>query len=300
MSGKERMLSVVVAAVAGTPRLFEKLGGAEAQRALDRCKTRMTRGIDGCRGRIVQDSRDQITAVFNAPDDACQASIAMQRRVADLPPVSGIQLGIRVGFEHGMVTEEDARLLGSSASTAELLAGLAVSGQVLIGGTTLALLSPKLRLSARRLEPEPTDKLAFGSQVFEVLWRDEPLRAKAANAAVVPPVVEKGRDLRLCVRYGGCVKLLDNHRSSVVMGRDAGCEIVVSDPRASRSHARIDRRGEQFVLSDLSTNGTFVTVTGEREVFLRREAFVLRGSGIISFAASANSPTADVAEFEHL
>ncbi|HNH93222.1 FHA domain-containing protein, partial [Accumulibacter sp.] len=78
------------------------------------------------------------------------------------------------------------------------------------------------------------------------------------------------------------------------------CEIPVRDRRASRHHARIERRDDQFVLSDLSTNGTFVTIKGEPELFLRREAFVLRGSGIISFAASASTQDADIAEFEHL
>jgi adenylate cyclase len=78
------------------------------------------------------------------------------------------------------------------------------------------------------------------------------------------------------------------------------CEITVHNRRASRNHARIERRGSHFVLTDLSTNGTFVTVNGEQELFLRHEQFILRGRGVISFAASAGSPTADIAEFEHL
>jgi adenylate cyclase len=84
------------------------------------------------------------------------------------------------------------------------------------------------------------------------------------------------------------------------MGRDANCEITIRDRRASRKHARSSGEASHFVLSDLSTNGTFVTVNGEQELFLRHEEFVLRGSGIIAFAASASSPSADIAEFEHL
>jgi adenylate cyclase len=134
-------------------------------------------------------------------------------------------------------------------------------------------------------------------QVFEVPWLDP---RTAAAPVVIAPRVAAERDLRLCVRYGGDVKLLDKQRPSLVMGRDAACEINVRDRRASRRHARIERRGEHFVLRDLSTNGTFVTVSGERELFLRHEEFVLRGSGIISFASSASNPNADIAEFEHL
>jgi predicted component of type VI protein secretion system len=84
----------------------------------------------------------------------------------------------------------------------------------------------------------------------------------------------------------------------VVIGRDTASQITVHDRRVSRQHARIERVGDYFVLSDLSTNGTFVTLAGEPELLLKREEFILRGSGIIVFAASANHPATDVVEFE--
>jgi len=118
--------------------------------------------------------------------------------------------------------------------------------------------------------------------------------------AAPAPATVKERSVRLCLRYGGQVKLLDKNRPRVLLGRDSSCEITIRDRRASRNHARIERRGEHFVLSDLSTNGTYVTVNGEPELFLRCEEFVLRGSGTIAFASSANSPAADIAEYEHL
>ncbi len=115
-----------------------------------------------------------------------------------------------------------------------------------------------------------------------------------------PSAAPSERDPRLCLRYAGQVKLLDRLRPKLLMGRDSGCDVTVRDRRASRHHARIERRGDFFVLSDLSTNGTFVTISGGPELLVRREEFVLRGSGIISFAASASSPGADIAEFEYL
>ena len=57
MSSKERTLSVVVAVVDETPRLFEKLGGAEALHAIERCMKRMLRGIDGFHGCVVRSRR---------------------------------------------------------------------------------------------------------------------------------------------------------------------------------------------------------------------------------------------------
>jgi class 3 adenylate cyclase len=298
MSSTEKMFSVLFAAVTGSSQLFDKLRGTEALHAVDRCMKRMTRGIDGFHGRIVKARRDDLTALFGNANDACQAAIAMQRRTADLPPVSGIQLAIRVGLHHGPVIEEGGEILGDCVNTAEWLVGLAAPGQILTSAPTQASLSAHLESSTRLLESASTKDLPAERQVFEVLW-SEP-RTEAPRVVIESPVPTRERELRLCIRYGHFVKLLDKHRTSVVIGRDAGCEIAVHNRRASRSHARIERRGEHFVLIDLSTNGTFVTINGEQELFLRHDQFVLRGRGVISFAASAGSAAADIAEFEHL
>jgi hypothetical protein len=143
----------------------------------------------------------------------------------------------------------------------------------------------------RRPCSSPVGKQPAGCEheVFEVLWLEARSTASKTLVASPAPLPPRDGDLRLCVRYGGQVKCSTRREPSVDMGRDANCAITIRDRRASRKHATIERRGEHFVLSDLSTNGTFVTINGENELFLRHEDFVLRGSGIIAFAASASS-----------
>jgi len=299
MSSKERMRSIVFVAVAGSQRLFEKLGGTEALHAVDRCMKRMRRGIDGFHGQIMKAGRDDLAAIFANANDACQAAIAMQRRVADLPPVSGVQLAIKVGFHQGAAIEEMGEFLGECVNTAESLAGLASAGQVLTNSATWALLSPHLQSSARLLNNLSIPGQPAERQVFEVLWREH-----ASNAAKVIvdhlQVPVKEQELRLCIRYGRFVTVLDKQRTRLLMGRDVSCEIAIHDRRASRNHALIERRGEHFVIKDTSTNGTFVTINGEPELLLKHDELVLHGSGVIAFAAPMGSPGADIAEFEHL
>ena len=53
----------------------------------------------------------------------------------------------------------------------------------------------------------------------------------------------------------------------MLVGRDEGADIRVDEPLVSRAHARIERRGEEYVVQDLgSTNLTRVNgeVVGER------------------------------------
>jgi hypothetical protein len=87
--------------------IVRKTGRPKPLHAVERCMKRMARGVEGFRGRIVRraSATNSRRSSTNA-DDACQAAIAMQRRVADLPPVSGVQLAIRVGFHHGPVRED--------------------------------------------------------------------------------------------------------------------------------------------------------------------------------------------------
>lgn len=82
------------------------------------------------------------------------------------------------------------------------------------------------------------------------------------------------------------------------MGRDAACDLVIHDRRASRHHASIERRGNQVVLIDRSTNGTYVMIDGLPEHFLKQSECILRGKGVILFAASSSNPDGECAEFE--
>ncbi len=286
MNDAPHSLSVLFATVSGNARLHEKLGGAETLRAVERCRKRMERAIDGFGGRIVKAAGDEVMAVFNLADEAFQAAVEMQQRVADLPPVSGVKLAIRIGFSHGPVSESADGLTGETVKTAALLAGLAQPEQVLTSVQARGFLSPAMRRSTRALET-----LAANGAVYELVAPD----ASAPAAKLSTP-----QGTRLCLRYGGRDVNLDDGKQVIQMGRDAESDVVINDRRASRNHAQIERRGDRIMLIDTSTNGTFITLPGQPELFVRHEECVLHGKGVISFAASASSPDADCAEFEQL
>ncbi len=99
----------------------------------------------------------------------------------------------------------------------------------------------------------------------------------------------------LSLQHAGQVLELDY--DNIVLGRDAQCNVVISDRNASRQHARIERRRDKFFLVDQSTNGTFVVSQNEPEVVLRREELMLRGNGRIGFGHSVNLPDTDTVAF---
>ena len=301
MPAKERDLSVLFADVSGSARLYEKFGDNAALQAVDRCLKRIERAVTGHRGRVVKTIGDEVMAVFESVDDAFQAAIEMQQSVSDLPLVAGIKLAIRVGFQHGPVIEEHEMgrgdVFGDCVNMAARLAGLAKPAQILIASQTQSALTNQLQLSTRDLAQMSVRGKSGEIHVFEVVWQTSADLTMVGSSA---PTRMGGQGAQLRVSYAGEVILLGDLKTTMNMGRDTACEVAVRDRRASRNHARIERRGEKFVLIDQSTNGTFVTFTGEPELFLRREEVVLHGSGSICFAAPAASGDADCAEFEHL
>jgi adenylate cyclase len=300
MSGNERELAVLFADVSGSTRLYEKLGDTEALRAVERCIKRMERAVEGFNGKVVKTIGDEVMAVFETSEDAFNAASEMQQRITDLPPVSGVKLAIRLGFHFGTVIEDKGDYFGDTVNTAARLAGLAKAGQALTSGEAVSRLPELLQLSTRDLEQMSVKGKVEGLHVFEVLWQEGEeltMKAPSIHAGVKSPINAGGR---LCIRYNGEVIVVDEKRPTISLGRDASCDLVIQDRRASRNHGKIERRGDKFVLTDISTNGTYVQFKGEQEFFLRREDLILRGNGRISFASSVDSDGADIAEYEML
>jgi predicted component of type VI protein secretion system len=67
------------------------------------------------------------------------------------------------------------------------------------------------------------------------------------------------------------------------VGRAEQNDFVLKGDLISRLHARIDYRNRRFILTDQSTNGSWVTDAAGKEHFIRHDTLVLTGSGTISF-----------------
>jgi len=296
MNKPEESLTVLFAEVSGSARLHEKLDGAEAQRAVERCLKRMERAVGANAGRLVKSDGNELMALFAEADKALQAANEMQQKVADLPPVSGVVLTIQLGFSCGQVEERDGEFSGEAVRDAAHLAGQASPGQILTGPRGLAALSAELQATLRATGSAGHGRLS-GIKLLEVV-------APAAMHVPTGGEAKRGGESavphRLCLRYGGEVYVIDENKPLLALGRDSESDVVIGDRRASRRHATIEWRGKGFVIADKSTNGTFVTLTGKPELALHRGECALYGKGVISFAASAASTAADCAEFEQL
>jgi class 3 adenylate cyclase len=268
-------LAVLFADVSGSTRLYETLGDERALATVGRCVALMREVCQVNSGRVVKTIGDEVMAVFPFADQAAQAAAAMHVRIA--AEAFDARLALRIGFHYGAALESEGDVFGDSVNVAARLAGIAHASQVITSGGTAAMLSPFLRARTRALAALTVKGKVHDLDVWELLWEDsaDDLTTLATRVNVLRA--------RLRLRHGEREIALDERQPTLALGRDAQNDVVIADRMASRLHAHIERRRDHFVLVDHSSNGTFVTPEGEAEIALRREEFVLRGRGRISF-----------------
>jgi len=284
--------AILFADISGSTRLYELLGDKPAQKAIEACLASLSEAVATFRGKVVKTIGDEIMAVFPRAEDASNAAHDMQHRVHSMPPVSGHAMRVRIGFHFGPVLEDKNDFFGDGVNVAARLAGLAKGGQVLTSAATVNAMSPWQRRNLRELADFALKGKHETLDLYELMWEDTDEATQIVGLRIIPS--QKGA---LKLEFRGATIHYPPGSSVFAIGRDLAGNMVLTGKNASRRHARIEQRREQFFLIDESTNGTFVTFDGDAEVLLRREQVLLRGSGLVSFGASAADTDAETMRF---
>jgi hypothetical protein len=100
----------------------------------------------------------------------------------------------------------------------------------------------------------------------------------------IPPAVPAAGDAGLVLLEGDRVADTFRLGPATTIGRLSECEIVLTDPGASRKHAQIVRRDDGYAVSDMgSTNGTLVNGEPVRERLLVDGDRITIGSTVLEF-----------------
>jgi pSer/pThr/pTyr-binding forkhead associated (FHA) protein len=103
---------------------------------------------------------------------------------------------------------------------------------------------------------------------------------------------------QLVIRSGaGAGKVFPLEKSEMHVGRDVTNELVISDEKVSRRHARLYTEGDQYVVEDLgSTNGTFINGARLSGPHLLRvgEQITFGETSIVSYERIDQDPNATV------
>ena len=226
---------------------------------------------------------------FPSAEQAIEAAMSMQEDVTEELPVRNpntpSNLTIRVGLHHGSAILESSDVFGDAVNVAARMAGVAKGGQIITTQETAELLSPNLRATTRHLDRISVKGKAEEIDIFEVIWQAEDVTRMATGL-----LKGDATQAYLRISYDGQEQVLDQDMDPIVLGRGKKADLVVNDSMASREHARIECRRGKFILTDMSTNGTYVQ-TSEGPSYLRREDLVLVGEGRIALGRELGEAT---------
>lgn len=232
-------------------------------------------------------------AVFPNAVSAAQAACEMQMVVSAKPPIDNIRVAIRIGFHFGPVLTSDGDVFGDTVNIAARMTEIAQAQQIITTDATVAMLPPIMRTSTRTLNNMSVKGKAEDIHILEVIWHESAeltmMVSNTHNAKTAEPFLQ--------LIHQGTEFIVDAAHPSITIGRDEKADIVIEDRRASRMHAKIERRRDKFMLADLSSNGSYVIIKGETEIQLRREEMVLRENGTISLGHPYNKDPTEFIEF---
>lgn len=287
---KEVQLAILFADVSGSTKLYETLGDAKARDAIAQCIAIMTDATVRQGGTLIKTIGDEVMVTFKDGDAAATAAAEMQEAITDGLTIDGRPLAIRVGFHFGPALLENNDVFGDAVNVAARMAGQAKAGQIITTSATVDTLSAIWQASTRQVDLAAVKGKKDEIALFEVIWQREDVTRMSTKAFQRPAVEKK---IKMVLEYQGIKATVSEDHQSCVMGRQDGNDLVVKHNLISRLHCKVEYRKGNFVLIDQSINGTYVRTDSGEEAFVRRDAFTLKGSGVLGLGQSLDRESID-------
>ncbi len=274
-------LTIVFADVSGSTKLFETRGNLEARRLVSAVLNALAEVTQQHGGRVIKTIGDEIMCTFPGPMQGMLGAIDMQKRVAQDPEFVQENLAIRIGLHHGDTLMEDNDVYGDAVNTAARMASLAKREQIITTAATVKLLTNAGMLRTRSMGQARVAGKQKPIDIVDVQWQEDTSNVTMVQRAIKVDSEDEPR-IRLQLRYRGKAIDLDELAPPFTIGRDPTATLVVDAEWVSRFHALIEYKRGYFVVSDRSTNGSYVKFGEDDELHLHRDELRLRRNGTIS------------------
>lgn len=272
-------VAVLFADVTGSTRLYETLGDEDANRIIGKVLDLMSTITEQYQGFVIKTIGDEIMSRFTTANEAVRAAKEMQEEVSAGIKGETTPISIKVGLHYGpAILMEDGDVFGDAVNVAARMAGIAKGAQIITTQESVDLLDPELQDMSRQFDRTTVKGKEQEIVVYQVVWEqsDDVTRIEISDN----PEEDETRYLSLEFRGEQTRIASDDHRTFVI-GRGVQSDLLCQTRLASRTHASVEFRRGKFLLTDQSSNGTFVKTDDGENIFLRRQELMLWGSGYI-------------------
>ena len=299
--------TVVFADLTGSTGVFEALGNAKATKAITKLTQWICAVCDEHAGRVVKTLGDGVLAVFADAHGALDAVVGLQRahaeRIEQWP--KELRMRLKVGVASGEVIDVEGDCYGDAVNVASRLSDLSGPDQIWATESAVSQVRvPAAGVRFRSLGPIEVRGRAEPIKVFRVEWHEDALTVNLTHPSPLllrlPIATRAAADIAIELSWLDQQARYGLQELPVYLGRDDEADFPVKDQRVSRQHARILWRNGHFVLTDLSSFGTWVRFDqgGTGELALRRSEGVLVASGELALGAPFGDPSVPVVRFK--
>ena len=281
----KRTCAILFADIAGSTQLYETLGDEAAKTRVTELQEEIVATALRAGGKVQDIVGDEVMLCFAKAVDGAACALAIQRNVASLPGNADVRLAVRVGLHWGQVIVEGERMFGDTINVAARVTAVAQGGQIITTQAVVDRLSDGLQRIARRFDVAPIKGKREPLLIYDLPWQAQDLTVTvpASSCANAPKT--------LVLVYADQRFALTPDQTGFSVGRDSSSDLIVSWPSVSRRHAVFEFVRGRFVLSDTSSNGTYLLLHDGQVVFLRRERLPLWGKGRIALGAPLDAGT---------
>ncbi|MCP4877967.1 MAG: adenylate/guanylate cyclase domain-containing protein [Gammaproteobacteria bacterium] len=289
---------VMFADVAGSTAIYENMGDDLARERISKALNALISISRRHNGKLVKTIGDEILVYFTDVDMAVYAAKAIQEAMEDDRSPETIGVSIRIGMQYGSTILENDDIFGDTVNVAARVSSMAKARQILCT-QEIAFMVKSADLSNNM---RPYDRLRVKGKndqldVYLFGWEQEGDITNMATASSFTNPARHDQVKILTLKYDGNTQVIETETTSHILGRGKDCDLLINSDLVSRYHSKIEHRRGKFVITDQSTNGTFIRTTEGQEIFLRREEFTLFGSGYISLGKKVDLEDPSVIHF---
>ena len=129
------LVTMLMTDIEGSTALVHRLGDRYGD-VINGVRVLLEETASGSGGIIVETRADEFFAVFERPDDALVAAVAIQRELRTRRWVDDLEVRVRMGIHTGKPTINKANYIGMAVHTAARICSAAHGGQIIVSGAT--------------------------------------------------------------------------------------------------------------------------------------------------------------------
>lgn len=274
-----KQCAIMFADIAGSTRLYNQLGDDKAEFLISTRLAIMCNITTNNNGRVIKKIGDEIMCQFPTAEDAALAATEMH--IKKVTSDNSEPLSIRIGLHYGNTIEKNNDIFGDAVNIAARMAAIAKENQSITTESFVQLLSSDAKSRTRLFDSTRVKGIDEEIKIYQLLWEEGNVTTFATAQHVQQ--ISKA-NVSIVLKFNGEERFYTDGdmNTAISIGRDDNCDLTIDAKYASRSHANLEFRRGKFVLVDHSTNGTYVKLNEQNNLFIRREELPLIGEGYMS------------------